>query len=180
MGPPQGRRSEDGRCDRAVKARPYRPSSLSVLPSDPGRDGSPPTLKEGSAGFHSEQLVVVRRRGAGSVFGPVDEDIVLTSSQEALCVELTADNLRVQGSYVYWLGSKIPNPVWGSFAVQACLGSLGEFWESLVCRRPARVRRTVVGSCARKLVRGTARGRQQQAQQPAARQSPPPPRSPLQ
>ena len=82
------------------------------VPSDPERDGSPPTLKEGSAGFHSEPLVVVRRREEGSV-GSVEEDIVLTSSQEALCVELTADNLRNQGSNVYWLGSEIPNPVCG-------------------------------------------------------------------
>ena len=80
-------------------ARSYRPSSLSVLsrgvPSEPEQDGSPPTLEEGSAGLHSEPLVVVRRREEGSVFGSVDEDIVTTSSQEALCVELPADNLRV-------------------------------------------------------------------------------------
>ena len=58
-----------------------------------GREGSPPTLDAGSAGFLSE-LLVVRLREEGFVFD--DEDILYVGNQ-VTSVLLTADNMQCLG-----------------------------------------------------------------------------------
>ena len=61
LGPRQNRWDKEGRCGRALVARPYRPSSYPTLfrraPKESERDGSPPTLEEGETGHRSEPLM---------------------------------------------------------------------------------------------------------------------------